>query len=78
MRDQRFVAIHRGGLLSREEHGQLMKWAYDCICHVLPLFSGDIDDRLNLALTIAKAWENGQASVREARVASLQSYSCCQ
>lgn len=72
MRDKRFVAIHRGGPLNREAHGQLMKWAYDCVCHVLPLFSGDIDDRLNRDLAIAKAWESGQASVGEARAASLQ------
>ncbi|NQX37342.1 hypothetical protein SAMN05421820_103683 [Pedobacter steynii] len=72
MRDKRFVAIHRGGPLSREAHGQLIKWAHDCVSHVLPHFSGDIDDRLNRALTIAKAWENGQASVGDARAASLQ------
>ena len=72
MRDQRFVAIHRGGLLSRVAHGQLIRWAQDCVCHILPLFSGDIDERLNEALAIAKAWENEEVSVGEARNASLQ------
>lgn len=72
MRDKRFVAIHRGGSLTREKHGQLIKWAHDCVCHVLTLFPGNIDERLNDALNIAKAWENEQASVGEARNASLQ------
>lgn len=72
MRDTRFVAIHRGGPLSREEHSQLIKWAHACVSHILTLLPRGIDERLNDALTIAKAWENGQASVGEARNASLQ------
>jgi len=72
MRDKRFVAIHRGGPLSREEHSQLIKWAHACVCHVLPLFPGDGDGCLKDVLNIAKAWENEQASVGEARNASLQ------
>lgn len=72
MRDKRFVAIHRGGSLSREEHNQLIKWAHACVCHVLTLLPRGIDERLNDALDVAKAWENEQASVGEARNASLQ------
>lgn len=72
MRDKRFVAIHRGGPLTKEHHRQLIKWAHDCASHVLPFLSGDIDARLTHALNVAKAWEIDQASVGEARNASLQ------
>lgn len=72
MRDKRFVAIHRGGSLSREEHNQLIKWAHGCVSHVLTLLPEGIDERLKGILNIAKAWENGQASVGDARNASLQ------
>ncbi|SHG18985.1 putative immunity protein [Pedobacter caeni] len=72
MRDKRFVAIHRGGSLTKEQHQQLINWAHDCAVHILPLFVGDIDEQLNDVLSIAKAWENGQSSVAEARNSSLQ------
>lgn len=41
MRDKRFIAVHRGGPLSKEQHYQLISWAHTCTEHVLPLF-GDI------------------------------------
>lgn len=75
MRDKRFVALHRGGPLTKKQHQQLIRWAHDCVRHILPLFTESIDgidDRLNDALNIAKAWEHEQASVGEARNASLQ------
>jgi hypothetical protein len=71
MRDKRFVAIHRSGPLSREQHCQLIEWAHECARHVLPLFGECIDKRLNDALSLAKAWERGEASVGDARKASL-------
>ncbi|RQO70635.1 hypothetical protein DBR43_21795 [Pedobacter sp. KBW06] len=72
MRDKRFVAVHRGGPLSRDAHHQLINWAHSCVSHVLALFPGGIDERLKDALNIAEAWGNGQASVGDARNASLQ------
>jgi hypothetical protein len=72
MRDNRFVAVHRGGPLSKEQHRQLIKWAYDCAKHVLPLFGNQIDDRLTNALLVAKKWEMGNASTGDARNASLE------
>lgn len=72
MRDKRFVAVHRGGPLSKEKHCQLIKWAHDCAKHVLPLLGKQIDERLTNALIVAKEWEMGNATVGDARNASLE------
>ena len=71
MRDKRFVAEHRGGPLTKEQHYQLMTWACDCAQHILHLFSETIDVRLLKALTVAKEWKQGHASVGDARKASV-------
>ena len=71
MRDRRFVAVHRGGPLTKEQHHQLIQWACDCSEHVLNLFGGRIDPRLVDALSVAIAWKQGKASVGDARKASL-------
>jgi len=71
MRDKRFVAEHRGGLLKKEQHYQLMTWACDCAQHVLPLFDETIDERLKNALHVAKEWKQGNASVGDARKAAV-------
>jgi hypothetical protein len=70
MRDKRFVAMHRGGRLNSEQHRLLIIWAHDCAEHVLPLFGERTDERLNVALRTAKAWERGDVSVGDARKAS--------
>jgi hypothetical protein len=72
MRDQRFVAAHRGGPLTKVDHHQLIRWARECSEHVLPLIGRPIDDRLIDALFVAKAWENERVTVGEARKAALQ------
>jgi|SRR5271157_2042360 len=73
MRDRRFVAVHRGGPLSKEHHCLLINWAHMCATHVIPYFGqSKIDARLNDALKAAKAWERGEISVGEARKASLE------
>jgi len=72
MRDKRFVAVHRVGLLSKEHHRLLINWAHICATHVLSHFGQSIDERLNNALKSAKAWEQGKISVGEARNASLE------
>jgi hypothetical protein len=72
MRDKRYIADHRGGLLTKERHRQLMKWSCDCATHVLPLFGGKTDKRLKNALIIAKKWVKGETTVGDARKASLQ------
>jgi hypothetical protein len=74
MRDKRFVAVHRGGQLSKEHHRLLMRWARDCAEHVLPLLEPNIDKRLTHALATATAWEKGEASVGEAQKAAVAAH----
>ncbi len=71
MRDKRFIAEHRGGPLKKEQHYQLITWACDCVENVLHLFGEKIDHRLKNALTVAKEWKQGNASVGDARKATL-------
>jgi hypothetical protein len=74
MRDKRFIAEHRGGPLKTEQHCQLMIWACKCAKHVMSFLSEDIDDRLTNALVVGKAWIRGEASVGEARKASVAAH----
>jgi hypothetical protein len=69
MRDKRFIAVHRGGPLTKENHKKLIRWARECSEHVLALIVENPDPRLLYALYIAKEWEAGNASVGEARKA---------
>ncbi|MFA9391739.1 MAG: putative immunity protein [Prolixibacteraceae bacterium] len=72
MRDQRFIAAHRGGPLKMEEHQLLINWACRCVEHVVPIFGEPIDERLIHSIWVAKQWESGNATVGEARSASLE------
>jgi len=71
MRDKRFVAVHRGGPLTKDHHHQLMRWARECSEHVVPLIDGNIDERLMNALSVAKEWEQEKATVGAARKAAV-------
>lgn len=71
MRDKRFIAEHRGGSLTKEQHRQLILWACKCVENVLPLFTTTIDKQLTNAIKIAKEWTKNIASVGDARKASL-------
>ena len=71
MRDKRFVAEHLGGLLTKDHHHQLIRWARGCSEHVLLLIDQNIDKRLTDALQIAKEWEKERVTVGQARAASL-------
>ncbi len=71
MRDKKFIAEHRGGLLTKEQHRLLMKWACDCAEHILPLFGEKVDERLENAISVAKEWAKGNATVGTARNASI-------
>ena len=71
MRDKRFIAEHRGGLLKKEQHRQLMEWGCDCAEHVLYLSGKEIDKRLEYAIIVAKEWIKGNASVGDTRDASV-------
>jgi hypothetical protein len=74
MRDKRFIAEHRGGSLSKEHHRLLMIWACECVEHVLPLVDGILDNRLTFALIVGRNWAAGNASVGEARKASVEAH----
>jgi hypothetical protein len=74
MRDKRFIAEHRGGLLKKDQHRQLVKWACICCEHVLPLCNETVDERLINALLIAKEWASGNAKVGDAMKASVASH----
>jgi hypothetical protein len=74
MRDRRFIAEHRGGPLKKEQHYQLIQWACDCAEHVVPLLGETIDERLTIALHVAKEWKQGNATVGDARKASVSAH----
>jgi hypothetical protein len=71
MRDKRFIAEHRGGPLTKEQHRQLMLWACKCVENILPLLTKPIDERLANAIKIAYDWTKDIASVGDARNASF-------
>jgi hypothetical protein len=71
MRDKRFVLEHRGGPLKKEQHLQLMQWACDVAQHVLYLLGETTDERILNALIVANDWKEGNASVGDARKASV-------
>jgi hypothetical protein len=70
MRDKRFIAEHRGGQLTKDNHHKLIRWARECSEHVLSLVDEKIDNRLLHALHVAKEWENEKVTVGEAMKAS--------
>lgn len=72
MRNPHFIALHRGGLLTREQHVQLMLWACACVEHLLPQLDIEADGRITSALNVGKAWTEGKATVVDARKASVQ------
>lgn len=74
MRDNRFVAVHRGGPLTKDYHHQLIRWARECSEHVLSLIDENIDRRLINALYVAKEWEKEKVTVGEARKASVSAH----
>jgi hypothetical protein len=70
MRDKRFVAEHRGGSLTKEQHKQLVLWACKCVENVLPLISMKTNERLTNVIKTGKLWTEDNASVGDARNAS--------
>lgn len=71
MRDKRFIAEHRGGPLTKEQHRQLTIWACKCVENVLPLITSKVGERLTNAIKIVKEWTKDNASVGDARNASV-------
>lgn len=54
MRDQRFVAVHRGGLLSKEHHRLLIRWAHNCAEDVS--LGSDVEDLEGIMNVYFKPW----------------------
>lgn len=71
MRDNRFVAEHRGGPLRKEQHRQLMEWACNCVEHVSYLIDFQSVERIKPALLVGNAWVEERASVGDARKAAV-------
>lgn len=72
MRDKRFITIHRGGQLTKEQHIQLMNWSCACVEHIMHYFDENADERILNAIKTGKKWSVGSASVGDARKASVK------
>jgi hypothetical protein len=48
-----------------------MAWARACALHIVPVYGEALDARLQHAFTVAEAWQQGAASVKEARAAAV-------
>jgi hypothetical protein len=70
MRNKILIAEHRGGLLTKENHHLLIRWARECSEHVLPLIGKNVDKRLLYALLVAEEWENEKIKTGKAMKAS--------
>lgn len=59
-----------------DHHRMLAVWAADCAEQVLPLFSEQCpeDERPKNAIATARAWARGEASMAEARAASVAAH----
>lgn len=71
-RDPRFITLRRGGSLTDAHHHLLALWAADCAEHVLHFFTEvkPDDERPQQAITLARAWTRGEASMTESRTAA--------
>lgn len=74
MRDERFVAEHRGGLLPLAHHRLLMLWACTCAEHLLPLLRETLDERLPKALDTGRAWTEGKVPTGHCMKASVAAH----
>ncbi|MGO1060638.1 putative immunity protein [Planococcus sp. FY231025] len=74
MRDIRFVAVHRGGTLTKENHQRLMHWARVCAEHILQVLGEEADPRLAHALDTAEKWEQGEVPTGDAMKAAVAAH----
>jgi hypothetical protein len=74
MRDQRIIAEHRGGLMTKEQQRQLMLWAIGCVERVMAL--ADVSQELSLRdiLNTGKKWAHRTATVGDCREASVRAH----
>lgn len=72
MRDRRFVAVHRGGLLELGEHRLLAGWAVECAGHLLRGLPFAMEDgRLVDAIEVGRAWARGEVRTGAAMKAAV-------
>ena len=75
MRDRRFIAAHRGGLLPRDSHVCLAHWAADCAESVIGFFEAHSNDpRPREALVVGRRWANGEVKTGVAMKASVAAH----
>jgi hypothetical protein len=74
MRDKRFITIHRGGTLTKENHILLIIWSCSCVEKVLHLLDSKPDFRVVNSIVIAKQWADGKASTGEAMRAARSAH----
>lgn len=76
MRDERYIAVHRGGPLTLERHRLLASWSAECADHVFPLFTSHDpkDNRPKIAIDAARAWSRGEITVGTARAAAVAAH----
>jgi len=61
MRSRRFVGVHRGGELTREQQVELMRWACVCARRWVPRAAEEYRERLWEAIATGEAWADGVA-----------------
>jgi hypothetical protein len=66
MRDKKWVLEHRGGSLKIEQQKLLMKWAINCVNHLLPLLDNNINEKIIDALNTGNNWIIGKAKTGDA------------
>jgi hypothetical protein len=75
MRDNRFVAAHRGGLLPLSDHRLLAAWAADYAEQLLPLFERHSRDvRPRQAIAVGRAWARGEVRTGVAQRAAIATH----
>lgn len=75
MRDERFIAVHRGGLLDIQRHRMLAQWAADVAERVLLHFEAQSDDpRPRQAIEAARAWGRGEIPTAAAQRAAMDAH----
>jgi hypothetical protein len=72
MRDLRFKAIQRGGMLKPEHHKLLMLWALKCSEHAVESLGVQDNGILNSILKTGYDWFKGDATTGDARKASVK------
>jgi len=66
MRDKKWVLEHRGGALKKEQQKQLVKWAIDCVNHLLPLLDNNVNEKIINAINTGNNWIIENAKTEDA------------